>query len=261
MLNIRFLFAVVFVALMLSNISAFGQKKIEIQLSQTLKYPLKARENKVEEVIYVHLDIDQEGEMKSFEILQSPNAILFKEVARSFGLIQKSWKKEFLEDRKLGQKYLVILEFSLGGHHSQASSLFEKAKEAIALGKKEEGLSLLDQCVELNPYNERYLSTRSNLNREMGKIEASQLDFMRAKKLKNELLCHLYITGYRISLLKPNDLPVGFRGHFLGDGSTDFHKKQFNQFLLQKITVQNNTDFPDRGLAFKWSKAGQFFLR
>jgi TonB family protein len=67
-------------------------------LAQTLKYPQESRKQGIEEIVYVSLDVDEDGELRSFEILQSPNPSLRNEVDRSFKLIQKSWKKRFLED-------------------------------------------------------------------------------------------------------------------------------------------------------------------
>lgn len=164
-------------------------------LAQTLKYPREARENKIEEVVYVSLDIDQIGELRSYEILQSPNPVLRKEVVRSFDLIQKSWKKQFLGDRRLNQKYLVILEFNLGADYSTVHTLFKKANEAISAKDNEQALKLIDQCIALNPYNEDYFLTRSSLYRQLGNVEANQTDILRARKIKNELLSHMVISG------------------------------------------------------------------
>lgn len=179
------------------NLTAFGQKMDNV-LSQTIRYPKEARDNKIEEIVYVSLDIDEKGAMRSYEILQSPNYILAEEVNRSFDLIQKTWKNKILEDRRFDQKYLVILEFNLNADNSKVHAIFDQTKKAISSGKNEEALYLLEQCIRLNPYNQLYFSTRSNLYRDLGKIEESQLDLLRSRKLKNELLSHLIISGYSL---------------------------------------------------------------
>lgn len=179
------------------NLTAFGQKMDNV-LVQTIRYPKEARDNKIEEIVYISLDIDEKGAMRSYEILQSPNYILAEEVNRSFDLIQKAWKNKILEDRRFDQKYLVILEFNLNADNSKVHAIFDQAKKAISSGKNEEALYLLEQCIKLNPYNQLYFSTRSNLYRDLGKIEESQLDLLRSRKLKNELLSHLIISGYSL---------------------------------------------------------------
>ncbi len=197
-MNCSLLSKILFIPIFL-NLAIFTlPQKFDVMLSQTLKYPREAREQKIEEIVYVSLDIDEVGKMRSFEILQSPNPILYKEVVRSFDLIQKTWKKQLLEEKKFNQKYLVVLEFNLARDYSLVHNLFKQANDAMSVKNQELALSLLDQCISLNPYNEIYFSTRSNLFREMGNLEASQQDFLRARKLKNELLSHIIITGYSL---------------------------------------------------------------
>jgi predicted Zn-dependent protease len=89
----------------------------------------------------------------------------------------------------------VILEFNLAVDYSSINALYKQAEEAISTKNTEEALKLLDQCIALNPYNEIYFSTRSGIHREMGNIEASQMDILRARKLKNELLSYMVISG------------------------------------------------------------------
>lgn len=53
---------------------------------------------------------------------------------------------------------------------------------------------------------------------------------------------------------------MGFGGHLMRDGLCYFPVKEFNQFLLQEASIQDNTDLSSWGLAFEWSQS-TFFLR
>jgi tetratricopeptide (TPR) repeat protein len=111
-------------------------------------------------------------------------------------LIQKTWKKRYLKDKMPGQEYLVILEFTHANKNNKAlaGSLFDHAKKELENENNEEALNLLNQCIDLNPYREDYFEKRSEVHRSMGNLEASQLDFLRARRLKNELITHIFIT-------------------------------------------------------------------
>jgi signal transduction histidine kinase len=191
--------AILTISLLASNNSNFDSNSEFIQkISQTLRYPLAARQANIEELVYVSLAIDEFGQLDHFRILQSPNLILEQEVSRSFNLIQKTWKKRYLKDKIPGQEYLVILEFTLDHNNVLERSLFDQAKKELENENNEEALYLLNQCIDLNPYSEDYFEKRSELQRSMGNLEASQLDFLRARKLKNELITYMIITGYTL---------------------------------------------------------------
>ncbi|MCU0400851.1 MAG: hypothetical protein MUE75_07535 [Algoriphagus sp.] len=167
----------------------------EMALARTMKYPKEARDQKVEEIVYLYLDIDENGRLQSYNFHQEPHAFLKKEISRTMDLLQKDWKTTYLGDRTYSQKYLAILEFTLNSDIHKAQLIFEDYSKSRSENNQVASLKLINECIEINPYNEKYLAERSTLHRELGNIPESQADLLRSRKLKKELLTYMVISG------------------------------------------------------------------
>lgn len=188
-----FTFLSTFIFLSHSNGQAF-----EETIARTLKYPQEARKQNVEGIVSVSLKVDEEGELTSFTVVDSPHELLTEEVNRAFQSIKKSWKPKFVKDKALNQDYLVLLEFLYNPDFPSASELLEIYKGKKESGTKEEALDFLNKSIEMYPYSEPLLMARGEFLRESGELEGSQKDYLRARRLQRQVLTHMVITGYTV---------------------------------------------------------------
>lgn len=81
-------------------------------LSRNVKYPNIARENGLEEKIYIRFCVTKEGKVERVSVLRGAEPILYKEAMRAIKLLPK-WKPGEKNGKKVNVWYTVPINFKL----------------------------------------------------------------------------------------------------------------------------------------------------
>ncbi len=89
-----------------------GTEKLMTYLGNNVKYPEKAKENKIEGIVYVSFVVDNKGGIKKTTILKSVDPLLDAEAKRVIENMPK-WKPGKNKGKKVNVQYVIPINFKL----------------------------------------------------------------------------------------------------------------------------------------------------
>jgi TonB family protein len=81
-------------------------------LANNIKYPMEAREQGIEGIVYMQFTIEKDGSMEDIQLIKSANILLNKEALRVLGLTTK-WEGGKLDGEKVRGIYMIPIKFKL----------------------------------------------------------------------------------------------------------------------------------------------------
>ena len=81
-------------------------------LANNIKYPIEAREQDIEGIIYMQFMIEKDGSMEDIQLIKSADILLNEEALRVLGLLTK-WEAGTLDGEKLRGIYMIPIKFNL----------------------------------------------------------------------------------------------------------------------------------------------------
>lgn len=81
-------------------------------LANNIKYPIEAREQDIEGIIYMQFTIEKDGSMEDIQLIKSAHTSLNKEALRVLGLLTK-WEAGKFDGEKVRGIYMIPIKFNL----------------------------------------------------------------------------------------------------------------------------------------------------
>lgn len=160
--------------------------------------------------VILSLKINDEGQPDSVYLAQASTDSFNAECIRVMELIIQQWEPSFLENRSVGDEYLLVFSFSVQIGNPGFADLKAQLERLMKKEKYEKALDLINQKIEENPFESDDYLTRSEIHRQMGNTEDSQRDYMTARQLKKKVLVNAELSVFGIP--RPSSPPGTITG-------------------------------------------------
>ena len=81
-------------------------------LGNNIKYPIDARQQGIEGIVYIQFVIEKDGSIKDIELIKTADTLLNEEALRVLGLMTK-WEAGKLEGEKVRSIYMIPIKFDI----------------------------------------------------------------------------------------------------------------------------------------------------
>ncbi|MDR7129828.1 hypothetical protein J2X69_002174 [Algoriphagus sp. 4150] len=171
------------------------EREINQILSQNLTYSATIRQTGIQGIVLISAKIDELGKIDSLFLIESPDDRLTDVVINAMRALQDKWKTKYLDGRPFDKKYLFHFSFQIGKKTHDIVWERKQVEKLLEKGDDEKALEKLNELIAGDQYSYLLFELRATANRQLGNIEASQEDYIRAKYLKRDLISTITITA------------------------------------------------------------------
>jgi TonB family protein len=127
-------------------------KSIDQLLSENVRYPTKALQDRKEGSVLLSLKINMAGFIDSLFIIESTNEIFKNEALIAVGFLESKWSPELLKEKSIDHKYFLFFKFDAFLNEALPNQQVKQAEKLIEKGNFKNALRLLDDLLIEHPY-------------------------------------------------------------------------------------------------------------
>lgn len=169
-----------------------ASQEMNMLLSKNLKYPAELRQSDTQGMVVISIKIDQKGYMTDYEFLSGDSGFE-GEINRTLSILKENWNPSFLEDKTYNQEYLMSFDFKLSkGKQFPPNPFTSTGVNSNPITP----LETVNQALKESPFSPKLYTYRAEILEANGKQLLSEMDFIKAKFLKDKMLTEIVIVGY-----------------------------------------------------------------
>lgn len=156
-------------------------------LQKSIKYPRQAFLNNIQDDVIFSINIDKNGDMNNFKVINSPSKILYSCSMEAFDQIDNKWSPCKINGVPISKNYTIVFRYRVY-RNSQPPKYKKWAERLIEKQKYTKALKIYNKAIKDNEFDYELLALRSKLNELLGDSKAAQNDSQQSNKLKNSIL-------------------------------------------------------------------------
>jgi len=164
------------------------EKSIDQLLSENVRYPSKALQDRKEGSVLLSLKINAAGFIDSLFIIESTDEIFKNEALLAVGILESKWSPELLKEKPTDRKYLLFFKFDTFLNEASPNERVKQAEKLIEKEKFKKALKVLDKLIAENPYQVNTHELRWQVNLILSETVEAQKDYLKIKYLEKEFL-------------------------------------------------------------------------
>jgi hypothetical protein len=177
---------------------------IEKYFASRLSYPRDLNERNIKGRTILSFLINKKGEIESITIEDFPHIFLANEAKSILLSTIGKWKPTLENNNPTDFTYKIIINYHGRSNQSQPSkemSLMFKDKSLKKIQKEEykQALSLINEAIQINPFNAEYFKIRSQILSILNIPTEAELDMKSAIKFGKEILLNIDIFSYSVT--------------------------------------------------------------
>lgn len=187
--------------------------KIEKYFISRLSYPRDLNEQNIKGRTILSFLINKKGEIDSISIEDFPHIFLAKDAKSILLSTEGKWSPTLQNNNPIDYVYKIIINYHGRSTQSQPSkemSIMLKDKSLKKIKKKQydQALSLMNEAIQINPFNAEYFKIRSQILYILNKPSEAELDKKRAIKYDKEIVLNLDIISYSVIRITTTKTPM-----------------------------------------------------
>lgn len=171
-------------------------QSLEEFILTNLTYPSEARLEGIEGRVILSLELTDEGFPNTIFLIESASDVLTNESLKVTNRLVKNWDPSFLENDSMEDDPYLVFNYWLDKGNQEFSIIKTKVERMITKQNYKKALDLINQEIELNPYEIQAYVLRAEIYRQTGLTEDFQRDYMTSKQLGKKILLNAEIIAF-----------------------------------------------------------------